>query len=55
MLSIFSQVLYFNFARVPVTRITGREYDPAFRAQLVEHITAFSLKGLENVGGGKRS
>ena len=46
MLSIFSQVLYFNFARVPVTRITGREYDEAFRTQLVEHITQFSLAGL---------
>lgn len=55
MLSIFAQVLYFNFARVPVTRITGREYDPVFRARLVEHITEFSLKGLENSGGRDRS
>jgi AcrR family transcriptional regulator len=48
MLSIFAQVLYFNFARVAVSRITGREYDPTFRAQLVEHITEFSLRGLGN-------
>jgi AcrR family transcriptional regulator len=44
-LSMFSGVLYFNFARVAVTRITGREYDPAFKARLIEHIVEFSLKG----------
>jgi AcrR family transcriptional regulator len=55
MLSIFAQVLYFNFARFPVTRITGQEYDPAFKARLVEHITEFSVKGLGNSHGGVRS
>ncbi len=45
-LSIFSMVLYFNFARVAVTRITGREYDEAFKTRLVEHITGFALAGL---------
>ncbi|MCK4729521.1 MAG: CerR family C-terminal domain-containing protein [Desulfobacterales bacterium] len=45
-LSIFAMVLYFNFARVAVTRITGYEYDTAFKARLVEHIVEFSLKGL---------
>ncbi len=45
-LSIFAMVLYFNFARVAITRITGREYDSAFKTQLVEHIAEFSLKGL---------
>jgi hypothetical protein len=40
-------VLYFNFARVAVSRLTGREYDTAFRARLVEQITQFSLKGLD--------
>lgn len=45
-LSIFGTVLYFNFARVAVTRITGCEYDPDFKARLVEHITEFALKGL---------
>ncbi len=39
-------VLHFNFARVAITRITGRQYDPAFKAQLVEHIVEFSLKGI---------
>ena len=45
-LSMFAVVLYFNFARVAVTRITGREYDEAFKAQLVEHVIKFSHKGL---------
>jgi AcrR family transcriptional regulator len=44
--SIFAMVLYFNFARVAVSRLTGRKYDSAFRAQLVEQITQFSLSGL---------
>ena len=45
--SIFAMVLYFNFARVAVSRLTGRHYDAAFRAELVEQITQFSLKGLD--------
>jgi AcrR family transcriptional regulator len=45
-LSMFAMVLYFNFARVAVTRITGREYDDEFKAQLVKHITEFSRTGL---------
>ncbi len=48
--SIFSQVLYFNFARPVVTVLTGREYDEAFVEQVVEHITQFALNGLN---GGK--
>jgi AcrR family transcriptional regulator len=48
--SIFAMVLYFNFARLAVSRLTGRTYDPSFRAQLVEQITQFSLRGL---GAGK--
>ncbi|MDY7035909.1 MAG: hypothetical protein SV375_07075 [Thermodesulfobacteriota bacterium] len=34
------------FARAPVTRITGREYDQDFKARLVEHIIEFAVKGL---------
>ncbi|MBE9546027.1 MAG: CerR family C-terminal domain-containing protein [Proteobacteria bacterium] len=45
-LSIFGMVLYFNFARVAVTQMTGCQYDQAFKARLVEHITDFSLTGL---------
>ncbi|MCG6916834.1 MAG: DUF1956 domain-containing protein [Deltaproteobacteria bacterium] len=44
--SIFAMVLYFNFARVAVSRLTGRKYDSTFRARLVEQITQFSLRGL---------
>ena len=51
--SIFAMVLYFNFARVAVSRLTGHQYDAAFRARLVEQITQFSLRGLDvnEVGG----
>jgi AcrR family transcriptional regulator len=45
-LSIFAMVLYFNFARVAVTRITGHEYDSAFKARLVEHIIEFTHRAL---------
>ena len=45
-LSIFAQVLYFNFAREAVTRITGHEYDTAFKARLVDHIVQFSQTAL---------
>ena len=49
-LSIFAQVLYFNFARIAVSNIVGREYDREFRAQLLDQIINFSLQGL-GVGG----
>jgi AcrR family transcriptional regulator len=45
-LSIFAQVLYFNFARDAVTRITGHTYDDAFKTRLVNHITQFSQSAL---------
>ncbi|UCE83002.1 MAG: CerR family C-terminal domain-containing protein [Deltaproteobacteria bacterium] len=44
--SIFGMVLYFNFARVAVSRLTGEKYNAAFRDRLVKQITEFSLKGL---------
>jgi AcrR family transcriptional regulator len=46
LLSIFSMVLYFNFAREAVSRITGRQYDQSFKELLVEHIVEFVQKGL---------
>ena len=46
MLSVFAMVLHFNFSRVLVTILTGREYDAAFKARLVDHIIEFSLHGL---------
>lgn len=48
--SIMSMVIHFNFARNPVTRITGREYDSRFKDELVEHIVHFSLSGLAGDG-----
>lgn len=50
-LSTFAVVLYFNFARVAVTRITGREYDEEFKTLLVEHIAKFCRTGLEGSQG----
>jgi hypothetical protein len=44
--SVFSMVMYFNFAREAVSRITGRQYDQAFKEHLVEHIAGFVQKGL---------
>lgn len=49
MLSLFAQVIYFNFARPVVSLATGRKYDEEFVDQIVEHITQFALCGL---GGG---
>ena len=46
-MSIFGMLFFFNFARVMVTGLTGREYDSEFKARLVEHIVDFSLGGLE--------
>ena len=51
-LSMFATVLYFSFAHVAVTRITGHEYDAAFKTRLVEHITEFSVKGLGGITKG---
>ena len=45
-LCIFAMVLYFNFARVAVSRLTGQEYDETFKARLVDHLIGFSLTGL---------
>ncbi len=44
--SVFAQIFFFNFGRNMVSLLTGREYDPAFRDQVVDHITNFSLYGL---------
>lgn len=49
--SIFSMVLYFNFARAAVTHITGHLYDESLKKRLVEHIAAFSARGF---GAGRK-
>lgn len=51
-LSIFAQVIYFNFARPVISLATGREYDQEFMENIVEHITQFALHGV-NGGNGK--
>ncbi len=45
--SVFAMVIYFNFARLPVMRVTGEEYDDAFKDRLVNHIVRFCLTGLD--------
>lgn len=48
-ISIIAMVIHFNFSREAVSRLTGRTYDSDFKARLVEHITEFSLKGLDGM------
>ena len=53
--SITSMVTHFNFARNPVMRITGRQYDDQFKDELVDHIVQFSLTGMRGAAeGGKK-
>jgi len=39
-------VIYFNFARMPVSKIMGHAYDEPFKDRLVRHIVTFCLSGL---------
>ncbi|MBW2561891.1 MAG: CerR family C-terminal domain-containing protein [Deltaproteobacteria bacterium] len=45
-LSIFSMVIYFNFARLPVSKIIRHAYDEPFKDRLIQHIVQFSLSGM---------
>ena len=45
-LSIFGMLLYFNYSRPMITRITGKRYDSAFKKRLIHHLVRFSLHGL---------
>ncbi len=45
-LSIFGIILYFNYSRPMVTRITGKTYDADFKARLIDQLVRFSLYGL---------
>ncbi len=49
---IIAMVIHFNFARNPVMRITGRQYDDRFKDELVDHVVQFSLSGLIGAGEG---
>lgn len=44
--SVFSMVLYFNFARTAVSQLADKPYDPDFIRTLISHIVRFSLHGL---------
>jgi AcrR family transcriptional regulator len=44
--SVIAMVLYFNFARVLISRFTGCDYDADFKGRLVDHIVEFSINGL---------
>ena len=45
-MSLLASVLFFNFARTAVMRITGRSYDQAFRSRLIRHITRHAMSGM---------
>jgi len=44
--SITGQILHFVRARVVIEKTSGREYNHAFLAEIVDHITDFSIRGL---------
>jgi len=45
-ISVFALILYFTFGRLPISKVTGKEYTDKYRDKLVEHVTSFSLYGL---------
>jgi AcrR family transcriptional regulator len=47
-MSIFGIILYFNYSRPMISRITGRPYDADFKARLIEHLARFSLYGMSS-------
>lgn len=53
-LSIFFQVLHFNFARTMVAKAMNRDYDQDFLKLLVDHLTDFSVHGLDGARAWER-
>ena len=49
-LSIFGIILYFNYSRPMVSRLTGKSYDADFKARLIEQMVRFSSYGLSVKG-----
>ena len=49
-LSIFGIILYFNYSRPMVSRITGKSYDADFKTRLIEQMVRFSSYGLSVKG-----
>jgi hypothetical protein len=48
-MSMFAQILFFNFSRIAVTRLTGKTYDHTFTTTLIEHITDFVVRGFRAI------
>ena len=46
-MSIFGVILYFNYSRPMVSRITGKAYDSDFKTWLITHMERFILNGLD--------
>jgi len=44
--SILAMAFYFSHARIPVSKITGMQYDELFINQLIDHTVSFALHGL---------
>ncbi len=51
-MSVFAQVLHFNFGRGMTEMITGHRYSRQSVREMVEHIVQFSLHGLQGLGRG---
>ncbi|GEM_PF-199500 len=47
-MSIFGIILYFNYSRPMISRVTGKPYDADFKARLIEHVVRFSLYGMSS-------
>ncbi|MBW1802314.1 MAG: TetR/AcrR family transcriptional regulator [Deltaproteobacteria bacterium] len=45
-MSVFGILLYFNYSRPMISRITGRRYDQDFKNRLIHQLVRFSLEGL---------
>lgn len=52
LLSILGMTIYFTFARPAVAMVLGHDYNPRFKAVLVNHITSFALNGLNALKAG---
>ncbi len=48
-LSIFGMTIYFTFARQAISKIVGHGYNRRFKSLLIDHITGFSLDGLNTL------
>ncbi len=46
LMSIFGMILYFNYSRPMVSRVTGQPYDHDFKSRLIDQMVRFSLEGL---------